>query len=99
MMSVGVCGFASVLAIVADAAGFEILARATTSTSADASWKLAARGFERGTGTGSADFAGTAAAIRLAADGFAGPAAAPSSSSSATGLPRNREASRLGLLE
>src|SRR5882757_6758896 len=98
MMSAGVSGFASFFAA-GGAAGFEGL---TIWASADASWKVAAAaGLARGTGTGSADLAGTAAAIRPAADGFSGAAAVapPSSSSSADDLPLlNKEASRLGLL-
>src|SRR3954470_3132946 len=71
MMSAGVSGFASFFA--AGGAGFEDF---TIWASADASWKVpAAAGLARGTGTGSADLAGMAAAIRLAADGLAGAAA------------------------
>src|SRR5882757_703328 len=99
MMSAGVCGFDSFFAAGSGAAGFEGL---TICASADASWKVpAAAGLARGTGTGSADLTGTAAAIRLAADGFSGAAAAaPASSSSSTDdLPLlNKEASRPGLL-
>src|ERR1700710_2360201 len=102
MMSAGVSGFASLFAGDGAAAGFEGLPSGTICASADASWKVAAAaGLARGTGTGSADLAGTAAAIRLAADGFSGAEAVapPSSSSSADDLPLlNREARRLGLL-
>src|SRR5207237_1745664 len=86
---------------VADGAGAAGFAGAATGicTSAEASWKVAGAGLERGTGTGLADLAGTAAAIRLAADGFAVAETAPlSSSSSAAGLLLNSEANRLGLL-
>src|SRR3954452_9104192 len=102
MMSAGVSGFASVLAVAGAAVGFAGLPSGTICASAEASWKVAAAaGLARGTGTGSADLAGTAAAIRAAVDGFAGAAAVapPSSSSSAAGLPLlNKEAKRLGLL-
>src|SRR4029079_9739800 len=93
MMSAGVSALASGFAAGA-AAGF---AGPPTGicVSAEASWKVAGAGLERGTGTRFADLAGTAAAIRLAADGVADAETAPlSSSSSAAGLLLNSEANR-----
>jgi hypothetical protein len=68
--------------------------------SAEANWKVvASAGFARGIGTGSADLAGAADAIRLAGAVFSsvGTALAPSSSSSFD-LPLKRRANRPGLL-
>jgi len=94
-MSAGVCGFASVFS--ADAACFG-LAGCTLWASAEASWKVEATGFARGTGTGSADLAGAAEAITLAGEVFprAAGALAPSSSSSFD-LLLNKAANRPGL--
>src|SRR5258705_9465900 len=103
MMSAGVCGFGSAFSAVdagfSTAAACLALGEGTICASAEASWKVAAtEGFERGIGTGSVDFAGTAAAITLVdGEGLLMTAAAPSSSSSFD-LPLNSEASRLGLL-
>src|SRR3954447_1515282 len=95
MISAGVSGFGSVLAL-AGAAGFADLAAGTTCASADASWMVAAsEGFERGTGTGSGDLAEAAATLTGA--GLVERTGPPSSSSSLD-LPLNSEASRLGLL-
>ena len=95
-MSAGVCGFASSLS--ADAACFG-LAGCAIWASAEASWKVEATGFARGTGTGSADLAGAAAAITLAGAVFPrGAGAAAPSSSSSFDLLLNKEANRPGLL-
>src|SRR6478672_4152562 len=61
MMSAGVCGLASALPTVVLASGF-VFAGWTIWASAEASCSVAAAGFARGTGTGSADLAETAAA-------------------------------------
>src|ERR1700712_4557196 len=70
MTSAGVCSFASVFSAIA--AGFSAAAAClafgagTIWASAEASWKVVAIcGFERGIGTGSADFAGAVAAMTL----------------------------------
>src|ERR1700682_6075251 len=99
MMSAGVCGFASIFCAGAEAACL-VFADWTICASAEANWKVAAAaGFARGIGTGSADLAGTADAIRPAGAVFllTGGALAPSFLA-AFDLPWNKAANRLGLL-
>src|SRR5437868_13543707 len=98
MMSAGVCGLTSLFAAGAGVAGFDVLATGMICASADASWMGAETGLARGTGTASADLAGTAAAVRPAGEGLAGEAAtAPLASSwAAAELPLYSEAGRLG---
>ena len=90
MISAGVCGLCSALSVEACAACFAsgldsglALGADTTCASAEASWMVAPTGFERGVGTGSADFA----AATLAGAGFSFlTGALPASSSSSVDL-------------